>query len=121
MRRLRLFLVVLVVLAFAAAAGAQFDTATVVGVVRDASGGVVPDAKVTLSNTATGVSVTRTTNSDGLYEFVTVWPGDYMVTAEKSGFDVAQLDNVQVHVAARQRVDLQMAIGAISGQLRVTG
>src|SRR5881398_1601763 len=121
MRRLRLFLVVLVVLAFAAAAGAQFDTATVVGVVRDASGGVVPDAKVTLTNTATGVSVTRTTNSEGLYEFVTVRPGVYIVTAEKSGFAVALADNVQVQVAARQRVDLQMAVGAISEQILVTG
>src|SRR5205807_5185003 len=121
MRRLRLFLVVLVVLAFAAAAGAQFDSATVVGVVRDASGGVVPDAKVTLTNTATGVSVTRTTNSEGLYEFVTVRPGVYIVTAEKSGFAVALADNVQVQVAARQRVDLQMAVGAISEQILVTG
>src|SRR2546430_701617 len=120
MRRLRLFLVVLVVLAFAAAAGAQFDTATVVGVVRDASGGVVPDAKVTLTNTATGVSVTRTTNSEGLYEFVTVRPGVYIVTAEKSGFAVALADNVQVQVAARQRVDLQMAVGAISEKIEVT-
>src|SRR5438132_8408376 len=121
MRRLRLFLVVLVVLAFAASAGAQFDTATVVGVVRDASGGVVPDAKVTLTNTATGVSVTRTTNSEGLYEFVTVRPGVYIVTAKKSGFAVALADNVQVQVAARQRVDLQMAVGAISEQILVTG
>src|SRR5438093_4251853 len=121
MRRLRLFLVVLVVLAFAASAGAQFATATVVGVVRDASGGVVPDAKVTLTNTATGVSVTRTTNSEGLYEFVTVRPGVYIVTAEKSGFAVALADNVQVQVAARQRVDLQMAVGAISEQILVTG
>jgi len=121
MRRLRLFLVVLVVLAFAASAGAQFDTAAVVGVVRDASGGVVPDAKVTLTNTATGVSVTRTTNSEGLYEFVTVRPGIYIVTAEKSGFAVALADNVQVQVAARQRVDLQMAVGAISEQILVTG
>src|SRR5438067_13260813 len=102
MRRLRLFLVVLVVLAFAAAAGAQFDTATVVGVVRDASGGVVPDAKVTLTNTATGVSVTRTTNSEGLYEFVTVRPGVYIVTAEKAGVAVSVAANGQDHAAARQ-------------------
>src|SRR5437660_6204621 len=108
MRRLRLFLVVLVVLAFAASAGAQFDTASVVGTVRDTSGGVVPDAKVTLTNTATGVSVTRNTTGEGAYEFVTVKGGLYLVTAEKAGFSIALVDNVQVQVGARLRVDMQM-------------
>src|SRR5262245_35976749 len=54
------------------AAHAQFETASVVGTVRDSSGAVVPDAKVTLTNTATGVSLTRTTTGEGNYEFVTV-------------------------------------------------
>ena len=52
----------------AGAARAQFETASVVGTVRDTSGGVVPDAKVTLTNTATGVSVTRNTTGEGAYE-----------------------------------------------------
>ena len=88
-------------------ASAQFDTATVVGTVKDASGATVPDAKVTLTNTETGVSVVRTTTADGNYEFATVRPGIYIVSAEKSGFSMALMDNVQVQVAARLRVDLQ--------------
>ena len=81
--------------------------AAVVGTVHDSSGAVVPDAKVTLTNTATGVSVTRTTTGDGNYEFVTVPVGVYLVTAEKAGFSIALVDNVQVQVGARQRVDLR--------------
>jgi len=99
---------------------AQFDTASVVGTVRDASGAVVPDAKVTLTNTATGVSATRTSNAEGLYEFVTVRPGTYVVTAEKSGFSVALVDNVEVQVAGRLRVDLQMTVGQLSEKVEVT-
>ena len=57
-------------------ASAQFDTAAVVGTVHDASGAVVPDAKVTLTNIATGVSLTRSTSADGNYEFVAVRPGE---------------------------------------------
>ena len=53
MQRLASF-VVLFVWCFAAPALAQFETATVVGTVRDSSGAVVPDAKVTLTNTQTG-------------------------------------------------------------------
>ena len=80
----RALLSLCVFLAFVPAARAQFETASVVGTVRDPSGAVVPDAKVTLTNTATGVAVTRTTTPDGNYEFVTVKGGIYLVTAEKS-------------------------------------
>ncbi len=105
----------------AASAFAQFDTASVVGTVRDASGAVVPDAKVTLTNTATGVSAVRMSNAEGLYDFPTVRPGTYVVTAEKEGFAVALADNVEVLVGARQRVDLQMSLGQLSEHIMVTG
>jgi Carboxypeptidase regulatory-like domain len=101
-------------------AAAQFDTASVVGTVKDSSGATVPEAKVTLTNTQTGVSVVRTTSSDGNYEFVTVRPGVYLVAAEKSGFSIALTDNVQVQVAARLRVDMQMAVGQLTEKVEVT-
>src|SRR4051794_20240515 len=101
-------------------ASAQFDTASVVGTVKDASGATVPDAKVTLTNTQTGVSVVRTTTTDGNYEFVNVRPGVYIVSAEKPGFSIALMDNVQVQVAARLRVDMQMSVGQISEKVEVT-
>ncbi|HMF96480.1 MAG TPA: carboxypeptidase-like regulatory domain-containing protein, partial [Vicinamibacterales bacterium] len=101
-------------------ASAQFDTASVVGTVRDTSGGIVRDAKVTLTSVETGVSVVRTTNADGTYEFTTVKPGLYIVSSEKEGFSIALVDNVQVQVAARLRVDLQMAVGQLSEKVQVT-
>ena len=111
----------ILLLACASSARAQFETASVVGTVRDQSGAVVPDAKVTLTNTATGVSLTRTTTGDGTYEFVTVKGGIYLVTAEKSGFSIALTDNVQVQVGARLRVDMQLAVGQLSEKVVVTG
>src|ERR1041384_6766124 len=89
----------------AAPVRAQFDTGSIVGTVRDMTGAVVPGATVTLTNSATGLSVTKTTGADGNYEFVTVRPGIYLVTAEKAGFALALVENVQVQVAARLRVD----------------
>src|SRR5712691_5558213 len=91
--RARMCLMLLLVFA-AAPASAQFDTASVVGTVKDASGATVPDAKVTLTNIETGVSSVRTTGSEGAYEFATVRPGLYIVSAEKSGFSIALVDNV---------------------------
>src|SRR6266851_4738874 len=102
-------------------ASSQFNTASGVGTVKDTSGATVPDAKVTLTNTETGVSVVRTTTADGNYEFTTVRPGFYLVSAEKSGFAMALMDNVQVQVAARLRVDLQMSVGQLSERVVVTG
>lgn len=47
---------------------AQYDTATVLGTVADQSGAAVPNAKITLLNTQTGVSVTTSTDESGNYQ-----------------------------------------------------
>ena len=77
-----------------------------VGTLRDSSGGTVADGTVTLLNTETGVSVTKTSNPEGHYEFITVRPGTYVVTAEKPGFAIVLVDGVIVQVGARLRVDI---------------
>ncbi len=114
------FLSVMALLLTASTASAQFDSATVVGTVRDASGGVVPGATVTLTGVETGISATRTSNDNGNFEFPAVRPGIYVVTAEKTGFALALVDNVQVQVGARLRVDLQMPVGQVSEKVEVT-
>ena len=113
-------LCVSVLLLTAMNASAQFDTATVVGTVRDASESVIPDAKVTLTAVETGISAVRMSGADGNYEFPAVKPGTYIVTAEKSGFAVAMVDQVQVQVGARLRVDLKMPVGQVNEKVEVT-
>ena len=114
------FLCVLALLLTASAASAQFDSATVVGTVRDATSSVVPSATVTLTGVQTGISVVRTSNENGGFEFPAVRPGIYVVTAEKTGFAIAMVDNVIVQVGARLRVDLQMPVGQVSEKVEVT-
>jgi hypothetical protein len=109
-----------VLLLTAVSASAQFDTATVVGTVRDASESVIPDAKVTLTAIETGISAVRMSGADGNYEFPAVRPGTYIVTAEKAGFAVAMVDQVQVQVGARLRVDLKMPVGQVNEKVEVT-
>ena len=110
----------LLVLAIAVPAYAQFDTASVVGTVRDTQSAVVPGATITLTNGAIGLSLARTSNDSGNYEFVTVKAGTYVVTAEKAGFSIALTDNVTVQVGARLRVDLQMVVGQLTEKVEVT-
>src|SRR5262245_48993656 len=104
----------------ASRAFAQFDSASIVGTVRDASSAVVPGAKVTLTGAETGISVSKVTGDDGNYEFIAVKPGQYVVTAEKTGFALALVDNVRAQVSARLRVDLQMPVGQVTEKVEVS-
>src|SRR5262245_5431087 len=113
-------LYVLCVLLLAAPARAQFESGSVVGTVTDATGGVVSGAAVTLVSAATGVAITRSTGAEGEFEFVAIKPGLYVVSAEKPGFSVALVDNVQVQVGSRPRVDLTMTVGAVTDRVEVT-
>ena len=115
------FLAALLVLCVGTRAAAQFETASIVGTVRDNTGAVVGGATVTATHVETGVSTTRTTDDTGNYEFFTLRIGTYVVTAEKEGFAVAVADNVRATVGARQRVDLSLQVGALTERVEVTG
>ncbi len=123
MRRSVVALSLLVVASFVLAvpAYAQFDTASVVGTVKDDTGAVVPGATVTLTNIDTGIAVHRVSDGNGNYEFMTVRVGRYKVTAELEGFAIALVDNIGVTVGARQRVDLRLKPGRLSETVEVVG
>jgi Carboxypeptidase regulatory-like domain/TonB dependent receptor-like, beta-barrel/TonB-dependent Receptor Plug Domain len=116
-----LMAVLSIALLSAATASAQFDAATVLGAVRDASGAVVPGATVTLKNTGTGISATTTSDQDGNYQFLNVRVGDYTVRAELQGFSAAEADTFPVVVNARQRVDLTLKVGNVGETVVVNG
>jgi len=118
MRRALLLFVFLTLAAVPA--WAQFETGNVVGTIKDSTGAVVPLAKVTLTSTQTGVSVEKISDANGIYEFITVRPGTYVVTAEKAGFSIALVDNVIMTVGARQRVDLTMTVGQLTEKVEVS-
>ena len=65
---------------------AQTGLGVVRGTVQDASKAVVPNAKVTLTNTATGVAQESQTNSAGIYYFGSVQIGPYSLGVEAEGF-----------------------------------
>jgi hypothetical protein len=70
--------------------GAQFDTAVVLGTVRDGSGAVVPAASITLKNTETGITASTISDENGNYQFLNVRIGSYDVSAELQGFSTAK-------------------------------
>ena len=102
-------------------ASAQFDAATVLGAVTDATGARVPGATVTLKNADTGIVSTTITDSEGNYQFLNVRIGTYSVRAELQGFSAAIAENITIVVNARQRVDLTMKVGDVGETVVVTG
>jgi len=104
-----------------AALFAQFDTAEVVGTVRDASGGAIPKATVTLTNMDTGIQAKTNSDENGNYDFFNVKVGRYSVVVEHTGFSKFTTTDVQVNVNARQRVDVALQVGAVTETVEVTG
>src|SRR5262245_18615058 len=103
------------------AAFAQFDSATVSGVVRDPAAAAVPSSRVTLENVATGVRKVSATEQNGSYTFFDVPIGRYKLKAEALGFKVAVAEAFTVTVNAHQRVDLQLQVGDVAETVEVRG
>ncbi|MDX2180361.1 MAG: carboxypeptidase regulatory-like domain-containing protein [Bryobacteraceae bacterium] len=103
------------------AAFAQYDTATVLGTITDASGSAVTGAKVTLENTRTGVKQSSETDASGNYLFLNIRIGAFKVTAESRGFKVAASEEFTVTVNARQRVNLTLEVGEVTQTVEVSG
>ena len=99
---------------------AQFDTAEVLGTVRDSSGSVIPKASVVLMNQGTGIQSRTAASEEGNFTFSNVKIGTYTVTAEAPGFSKAVAKDVTVNVNSRQRVDIVMQIGAVTETVEVT-
>jgi len=99
----------------------QFETAEVLGTVRDASGASIPNAQVTLLNQDTGIQEKTFTDVNGNYDFFNVKVGHYTITIEAAGFTKFTTTDVVVNVNARQRVDATLQVGAITQSVVVTG
>lgn len=111
-------IVLLLALALAPAAG-QTPTATLQGTVTDPDGAVVPDAKVTITNIATGESRSLNTDGAGRYVQPFLLPGNYRVTVEKTGFQTLRQENVRLDVGQNRTLDLSLAVGSVSQEIRV--
>ena len=105
----------------AAAAVAQQETAVLTGVVRDASGGMVPGATVTVTNAETGIATTTVTADDGAYTVPSLRPGTYDVAVEIAGFSRSVRRGVVLQVAQVARLDVTLQTGAVSESVEVTG
>jgi hypothetical protein len=110
----------LLVFLCAAIALAQNATGSITGTVTDPTGAVLPNASVTVTNTATGATRKLTTGSEGNYSAENLAPGEYEVKVEASGF-TSQIKTLIVQVGNTANGAFAMSVGAASQTVEVVG
>jgi len=99
---------------------AQFNSA-IDGTVVDASGAVVGDVAIRVTNEATGLELATKTSANGYYRVPTLPAGQYRVEASKEGFETAVQSGVILDVAKVQSVPFQLRVGQVTTKVNVTG
>jgi len=113
-------LLALVALVVPSKVAAQTSVGRVSGTVTDASGAVVPGASVTVTNAATNLVRTATTDADGFYTVTNLPVGTYAVSAESQGFKRAEQRGVALTADARLTVDMALEPGQVTETVQVS-
>jgi len=113
--------VALLLTTIAASAWAQSGSGEIVGSVKDAQGGVLPGATLTLRNQATGVARTTVSETDGRFRFPALSPGRFTVTAELPGFSTVAVRDVEITIGLALTQDFTMQVQSVAESVTVTG
>jgi hypothetical protein len=111
------------VLFFALAAGSawsQISTGTIVGTVKDNSGGVVPNANVTLKETATNQAHQARTNDLGEFNAQFMPLGTYIVSATAPGFQTKILSGITLQIDQTVNLPIVLDVGSVTQSVEVT-
>ncbi|PYS47672.1 MAG: hypothetical protein DMG13_27330 [Acidobacteria bacterium] len=101
-------------------AHAQLPTATISGVVKDATGAAIPGVAVTVTNVATGLTRPAKTSEDGSYRFSALPVGTYDIRAEQPGFQTKVEQGLRVAVGDEAVLNIVLAVGAVADTVSVT-
>src|SRR5207249_4201987 len=100
-------------------AAAQTTSTEILGTITDASGALVPGAKVTLVRVSTGERRQTSTTSTGDYSFPLIETGEYVVTATKEGFTTQEKTGIEVQLQQKARVNFELTVGAATQTVAV--
>ena len=123
-RRLRLyrapFLALVVMLLVQQFSFAQSTQGTILGTVKDASGAIVSNAAVTLTDTDAGVTRQAVTAGDGSFQFLDLTAGKYKLQITATGFDTQIINNLTLGARQQLRADAALKVGVVSQQVNVS-
>ncbi len=120
-KRIVTFAVNTVLIAFLAyvPARAQVTTGSILGTIHDATGAVLPNATITITDTGKGTSSTEHTDANGDYNVPFLIPGTYSVSIEMTGFKRSVSSNVVLDIDQKARVDFTLEPGGATETVQV--
>jgi hypothetical protein len=110
---------VVILLLIAVVVSSQTEGARISGRVTDPSDAVIVGAECKLTNTETNVSISTTTNQDGIYVLAELRPATYRLTIQKQGFRIVVLTNLQLYVQDAVDENFMLALGPSSESITV--
>lgn len=113
-------LLLMAVIACTVSATAQQTLGSINGTVLDPSGAAIPDATVAVTNAATNLTRTTTTQVTGFFQIFNLPIGRYVVKVTHEGFETTQLRGIQVQEARATTVNASMKMGQVSESVEVT-
>src|SRR5207302_5132843 len=93
--------------------------ASIRGTVVDSSGAVLPDAKLTATNVATGLTYSATSSKDGLFAFLQLPIGDYKIVIEKPSFKIVTQSHIHLDLDQIFNLKVTMDVGTMSETITV--
>ncbi|HYP13759.1 MAG TPA: TonB-dependent receptor [Bryobacteraceae bacterium] len=101
-------------------AQSEIAFATLNGTVLDATGAAVPNAKLTLTNTNTGLQRTVESTEAGLFNFSRIPAGAYDLNVEAQGFKQSRRSGIGLNVGSVLTLDLSLEVGGTTETVTVT-
>jgi hypothetical protein len=98
-----------------------FQGGTIVGIITDPNGAVIPGATISLSNDQTRLALFSSSNSNGEYRFEGLEPGLYSLRIEAQGFDPGDLGAVYLAANITQRADRRLEVATIREEVEIQG
>jgi hypothetical protein len=99
---------------------AQTGFASVNGTVVDATGAAIVKAVIKAVNQDTGVAVAASTDASGVYNIVSLIPGNYRISAQQNGFETANIENVALNASQMATVNITLKLGKTSETITVS-
>jgi hypothetical protein len=115
-----LVLAAAVLLCLSLATEVSAQNATVTGTVSDSGGALIPGVEVTATNINTGIATTTVSNETGAYNFPSLQPGTYKLTATLPGFQTAAFNDVRLSQGQQVRFNFELTVGQVSTLVEVT-
>src|SRR3989442_1512697 len=119
MRRSNRILLVLFPALLALPAAAQTVTGTILGVVTDPSGAVIPGASIVATNPATGFSRSANSDGEGNYRITFLSLGTYRVEARSTGFERTVREGIAVQADERVHLDFALSVGEATQTIEI--